>query len=149
VRFAAAYQEGLTSGDHAAALRALDVAAEADRAVARGRDGRIARDIGKALAVRHLLLAQELVSDQDLPSAAAHLRAAAQSDPADAEVQEKLRQLADRAREIYLHAYVSRDADPEEARKSFTLVRDTLSPDDEEAQRAARWVERLEGKVAP
>jgi len=145
-RFAAAYQEGLTAQDNAVGLRSLMVAAGTDRAIAGGRDGRIGRDIGKALAARHLLLAQELSADEDLPRAAAHLRAAAQADPSSPNAEGRLRQVADRAREIYLRGYLARDEAPQEAREAFAIVRDTLPPDDDAAQKAARWLEKLEGR---
>jgi pSer/pThr/pTyr-binding forkhead associated (FHA) protein len=145
-RLAAAYQEGLTAQDSAAGLRSLELAAETDRAVAGGKDGRIARDVRKALAARHLLLALELSADEDLPRAAAHLRAAAREDPSNPDAERRLRQVADRAKELYLRGYLARDEAPEEARQAFAIARDTLSPEDETAQKAARWLEKLEGK---
>jgi hypothetical protein len=145
-QFAAAYQEGVTAQDHAAALRSLAVAAEADRAIAQGREGRIARDVAKAIASRHLLLAQDLPADDDLPRAAAHLRAAAQSDPSNPEVEAKLHDVSDRAKEMYLRGYVVRDEAPEEARRMFLIVRDTLAPEEDAAQKAERWLQRLEGR---
>ena len=145
-RFAAAYQEGLTAQDSAAGLRSLKVAAQTDRAIAGGRDGRIARDVRKALAARHLLLALELSADEDLPQAAAHLRSAAAEDPGNPDAVRRLRQVIDRAKEVYLRGYLARDETPQEARQAFAIVRDTLPPDDETAQKAARWLEKLEGR---
>ena len=146
--FAAAWQEGLTQQDPARALRSLEAAADADRAIARGRDGRVAREVGRALAARHAMLAQASSADDDLPAAAAHLRAAALADPSRSEVQEQLRQLADRAKEIYLRAYASKEDDPVQARQSFRLVAEILPQADETAEKARRWASSLEGKVA-
>jgi len=147
-RFAAAWQEGLTQQDPARALRSLEAAADVDRAIARGRDGRVAREVGRALAARHEMLARESSADDDLPGAAAHLRAAALADPSSSEVQEQLRQVADRAKEIYLRAYASKEDDPVQARQSFRLVAEILPQGDETAEKARRWASSLEGKVA-
>ena len=146
-RFVAAWQEGLTQ-DPAHALRSLEAAADADRAIARGRKGRVEGEVGRALAARHAMIARGFSEDDDLPAAAAHLRAAAQADPSSSEVQEQLRQMADRAREIYLRAYASREDDPVQARQSFRLVAETLPQADETAEKARRWASSLEGKVA-
>jgi hypothetical protein len=147
-RFVAAWQEGVTQQDPAQALRSLEAAAEADRAIARGRRGRVEREVGRALAGRHAIIARGFSADDDLPAAAAHLRAAAQADPSNPEVQEQLRQVADRAREIYLRAYASREDDPVQARQSFRLVGEILPQADETAEKARRWASSLEGKVA-
>src|SRR6266403_2032851 len=114
----------------------------------RGRKGRVEREVGRALATRHGTIARGLSADDDLPAAAAHLRAAAQADPSNPEVQEQLRQVADRAREIYLRAYASREDDPVQARQSFQLVGEILPQADETAEKARRWASSLEGKVA-
>jgi hypothetical protein len=147
-RFLAAWQEGLTQQDPAHALRSLEAAAIADRAIARGRKGRVEREVGGALAARHAMIARGFSEDDDLLAAAAHLRAAAQADPSSSEVQEQLRQMADRAREIYLRAYGSREDDPVRARQSFRLVAEILPQADETAEKARRWASSLEGKVA-
>jgi hypothetical protein len=144
----AAWQEGLTEQDPARALRSLEAAADADRAIARGRKGRVEREVGRALAARHAMIARGFSAEDDLPSAAAHLRAAAQADPSSSEVQEQLRQVADRAREIYLRAYAFKEDDPVQARQSFRLVAEILPQADETADKARRWASSLEGKVA-
>ena len=144
----AAWQEGVTQQDPAHALRSLVAAADADRAIARGLEGRVQREVGRALAARHATIARGVSTDDDLPAAAAHLRAAAQADPSNPEVQEQLRQVADRARELYLRAYASKEDDPVQARQSFRLVGEILPPADETAEKARRWVSSLEGKVA-
>jgi hypothetical protein len=51
-----------------------------------------------------------------------------------------------RAREIYLRAYFARDEDVESARADFRMVMATLPSDDETAQKAKRWLDKLEGK---
>jgi hypothetical protein len=146
-RFVAAWREGVSQQDPANALRSLETAADADRVIARGREGRMEREVGRELAARHATIARGFSADDDLPAAAAHLRAA-QADPSNPEVQEQLRQVADRAREIYLRAYASREDDPVQARQSFRLVGEILPPADETAVKARRWASRLEGKVA-
>ena len=145
-RFAAAWTAGLAERQPAAAIPALEAAAELDRAIARGADGRIGRSIRKALAARHLALAAALSKDDELPRAAGHLRAAAQAEPANAEVEERLRQVSLRANEMYLRAYVAREDDPEQARRGFRTVAQSLPPDDELAQKARRWLSALERK---
>src|SRR5262249_12902622 len=78
-RFASAWRAGLADQDPAAAIRWLESAADADRVIDPGRKGRLSRALGKALAARHLALAETLPGNDDLPRAAAHLIAAAQA----------------------------------------------------------------------
>ena len=150
--FDAAYKDGLAMQQAkrtADALRALDQAAAADRGISQGRNGRLGREVKKALSALHtqLAVAQE-GSDDELPQAAAHLRAAVQNDPGNDGAQSQLRQIADRAKEIYLRGYVAKDEDVEAARRAFKLVIATLPASDETAQKAKHWLDKLDGKVS-
>jgi pSer/pThr/pTyr-binding forkhead associated (FHA) protein len=147
-RLISAWRDGLAEPDVAASLRSLEAAAETDRAIARGREGRVGRDLGRALAVRHLAVAQGMEGEDDLPLAMTHLRAAARADPGNGEVEARLRHLADRAGELYLQAYMAKDDDPERARTQFRPVLQTLPPTDDMAVKAMRWLEELDGRVA-
>jgi len=150
--FDAAYKDGLgkkQAGKTAEAVRALELAAAADRAIAAGAQGRLGREVRKALSGLHYQLgAAQTGSDDTLPQAAAHLRAAVQDDPSNDAAASQLRQIADRCKEIYLRGYVAKDNDSESARKAFKLVIETLPPSDETAQKARRWLDKLDGKVS-
>ena len=146
-RFAAAYRTGMAEADPALAVRALDDAAEVVRGLPDGETGPLGREVARALAVRHLLLARGLAADDSLPQAASHLRAAARSDPANAEVRAELERVAGQAREIYLRAYLAKDGDPAEARRGFSVVAQALPAPDELGGKARRWAARLEGKA--
>jgi hypothetical protein len=150
--FDAAYKDGLAKQQAkrtAEALRALDQAAAADRSIAQGKDGRLGREVHKALSSLHTQLGNAAAgTDDGLPQAAAHLRAAVQNDPANEGAQAELRQIGDRCKDIYLRGYVAKDQDVEAARKSFKLVIATLPPNDETAQKAKRWLDKLDGKVS-
>ena len=87
-------------------------------------------------------------TDEGLPQAAQHLRAAVQNDPANEPAAQQLRQVTDRAREIYLRGYVDKDNDAEAARRAFRLVIDTLPSNDETALKAKKWLDKLDGKAA-
>ena len=103
----------------------------------------------KSLSALHTQLGTSAAgTDDGLPQAAAHLRAAVQNDPSNDGAQAELRQIGDRCKEIYLRGYVAKDEDFESARKSFKLVIATLPPTDETAQKAKRWLDKLDGKVA-
>ena len=150
--FDAAYQDGIAKQQAkrtAEALRALEQAAAADRNIAQGRDGRLGHEVRKALSALHTELgASQAGSDESLPQAAAHLRSAVQNDPSNDAAQSQLRQIGDRCKEIYLRGYVAKDEDVEEARKSFKLVIATLPSSDETAQKAKRWLDKLDGKIS-
>jgi len=110
-------------------------------------EGGVAEDDGKrALAERHLLAARELTSEEDLPQAAAHLRAALENDPENAAARLEQERVVERAREIYLRAYVAKDEEPDAARIGFAQVAGALPAGDELAGKAARWLERLEAR---
>jgi len=57
-----------------------------------------------------------------------------------------MERVVDRVRDIYLRAYVARDEEPEAARNGFALVAGALPAGDELAEKAARWLERLDGR---
>src|SRR5207237_3408046 len=101
----------------------------------------------KALSAVHTQIAagQAAAGEDNLPQAAAHLRAAVQNDPANEAAQTQLRAVSDRAREIYLRGYVAKDEDAEASRKAFRLVVETLPSSDETAQKAKRWLDKLSG----
>ena len=71
-----------------------------------------------------------------------------QDDPSNDAASSQLRQIADRAKDIYLRGYVAKDDDAESARKAFKLVIETLPASDETAQKAKRWLDKLDGKVS-
>jgi tetratricopeptide (TPR) repeat protein len=147
-RFAAAHRTGMAEADPALAVRALEDASQAARAIAQGEGGRPGREVGKALAVRHLLLARGLSGEEALPQAAEHLRAAVQSDPANGEARAEMERLAGQAREIYLRAYLAKEGDPAGARRGFALVAQALLTEDETGEKARRWLAKLDGKAA-
>jgi hypothetical protein len=150
--FDAAYKDGL-AGQQAnrteEALRALEEAAAADRSIAQGKGGRLGSEVQKALSALHYQLGEaQAASDEGLPQAAAHLRAAVLNDPSNDAAQARLRQIDDRCQDIYLRGYVAKDEDADAARKSFKLVMETLPASDQTAQKAKRWVDKLDGKVS-
>lgn len=150
-QFDTSYKDGLArqkAGRLAEAVRALETASAADRTIASGQEGRLGREVRKSLAALHVQLAASLSGDEALPQQAAHLRAAAQNDPGNEAAQAQLRQVNDRAKEIYLRGYVAKDEDAPAARAAFKLVIDTLPASDETAQKARRWLDKLDGKVA-
>jgi pSer/pThr/pTyr-binding forkhead associated (FHA) protein len=149
-QFDAAWKDGLAkqqAKNLGGAIRSFDQANTADRAISQGQDGRLGREVRKALASLHLQLVN-LASDESLPLAALHLRAALQNDPGNEQAQNEMRQVNDRAKDLYLRGYVAKDSDAELARKTFKLVMDTLPSSDETAQKAKRWIDKLDGKVA-
>jgi tetratricopeptide (TPR) repeat protein len=117
--------------------------------VAGARSGRPGREASQAIALRHLQLARQLPGDDVVPQAAAHLRAALRSDPANAEARALLERLAGRSREMYLRAYLAKEGDPALARRMFALVAEALPDGDETGAKARRWLVRLQGKAGP
>jgi hypothetical protein len=104
--------------------------------------------VRKALSAQHLLAAASLKSDDQLPQAAAHLRAAVGANPSNPAAHEAIRRLQERVRDIYLRGYVAREREPAEARRCFGLVVQALPAADETAQKAKRWLDKVEGKAA-
>jgi pSer/pThr/pTyr-binding forkhead associated (FHA) protein len=140
-----AHAEGRKPGE---AIRALQSASELDRAVARGRDSRPGVEIRRALGKVHYSVgAASLASDDGLPGAAQHLRAAVAADPANDLARQQLEQVRARARELYLRGYVAKDSDAETARAQFKLVVEILPEGDATREKARRWLDRLDGRV--
>jgi hypothetical protein len=88
-------------------------------------------------------------ADDDLPRAAAHLRSAIENDPGNAEAHQALDRLAERAKALYLQAYVDKEDDPESAQRSLRLVIAALPSGDEVARKARQWMARLESAEGP
>ena len=130
------------------ALRSLEVAAAADRAIAGSGGSRPGGEVRKALSAQHLLAAATLKSDDQLPRAAAHLRAAVEANPSSPSARDALRRLHDRVHDLYLRGYVAKETEPAEARRCLGLVIQALPAADETAQKAKRWLDKLEGKAA-
>src|SRR5256885_14697765 len=68
-----------------------------------------------------LFRSQGIAGDDDLPAAAAHLRAAVAQDPANEAAREQLRQLVARVEQTYLRGYMAKDGDGDAARQAFRL----------------------------
>ena len=145
-----AYREGLArteSRKPGEALRALETADKLDRAIAKGRESRMGKEVRRALGKIHYSLgAASLATDDGLPRAAIHLRAAVAADPGNEIAKQQLDQVTARAKELYLRAYVAKDNDAEAARIGFKLVVDILPAGDATADKAKRWLEKLDGK---
>jgi hypothetical protein len=148
--FDAAYKEGLARSQAKKtneALRSLESAASADRAIAQGKDSRLGHEVRKALSQLHYQVGiAQVATDEGLPQAATHLRAALSADPANDLAQQQLAQVISRAKELYLRGYVAKDSDADSARHSFKIVTETLPASEETAQKAKRWLDKLDGK---
>lgn len=148
--FDAAYKEGLARSQAKKtneALRSLESAASADRAIAQGKDSRLGREVRKALSQLHYQIGiAQVATDEGLPQAATHLRAALSADPANDLAQQQLAQVIARAKELYLRGYVAKDSDADTARHAFKIVTETLPASEETAQKAKRWLDKLDGK---
>jgi pSer/pThr/pTyr-binding forkhead associated (FHA) protein len=130
------------------ALKALETAARADAAIAGSRESRLGREVKKSLSSLHYQLGIATVqTDEGLPQAATHLRAAIAADSGNDLAQQQLAQVVERAKELYLRGYVAKDSDADTARHSFKIVIETLPPGDETAQKAKRWLDKLNGKA--
>ena len=151
-QFDSSYKDGLAKQQQKRvpeALKAMEQAAAADKAIASGKEGRLGHEVKKSLSALHYQLGSaQAGSDEGLPQAAQHLRAAVQADPANAAAQSELRQVQDHAKELYMRGYVEKDNDPEAARKLFHVVLETLPSSDETATKAKRWLDKLDGKAA-
>ncbi len=149
-QFDSAYKDGVAKmAAHKSneALKALETAARADAAIALGKDSRLGREVRKSLSSLHYQLGIATVqTDEGLPQAATHLRAAVAADPGNELAQQQLTQVFERAKEMYLRGYVAKGSDADIARHSFKIVIETLPPGDETAQKAKRWLDKLNGK---
>ena len=150
-QFDSAYQDGVAkmmAHKSNEALKALETAAHADAAIAGGKDSRLGREVRKSLSSLHYQLGIASVqTDEGLPQAATHLRAAVAADSGNDLAQQQLAQVIERARDLYLRGYVAKDSDADAARHSFKIVIETLPAGDETAQKAKRWLDKLNGKA--
>ncbi len=150
-QFDTAYKEGVAkmmAHKSNEALKALETAARADAAIAAGNDGRLGHEVRKSLSSLHYQLGIATVqTDEGLPQAAEHLRAAVASDSANDLAQQQLAEVVERAKDLYLRGYVAKDSDADTARHSFKIVIETLPAGDETAQKAKRWLDKLNGKA--
>lgn len=147
--FDANYREGMAKAQAqraSDAVKALGLAARADRDIAQGKPSKPGREVGKQLANMEYLLGIDCKGDDQLDAAARHFRAALDAD-AEHELSKKmLGKIYQRARDLFMEAYLIKGTEPERARKMFKKVADTLPADDEKQGKAKSWVEKLEGK---
>jgi hypothetical protein len=145
-----AYRDGLArmeANKPIEAMRSLDAADRLDRAIARGKESRIGAEVRRALSRLHYQAgAASMSSDDALPRAAQHLRAAVLADPQNDLARQQLSQVVSRAKELYLRAYVAKDTDAPTARQMFQLVTEILPGGDATSEKARRWLEKLDGK---
>ena len=120
---------------------------EAARGIPQEEESRPGPEERKALSAMHYATgAAQAESDETLPAAAAHLRTAVENDPGNDAAQALLRHIQERCKEIYLRGYAAKDQDADAARRAFELVLQTLPDSDETAQKARRWLDKLDGK---
>lgn len=148
--FDSGYRDGLakvTARRIPEALKAFEIAARADAVIAAGKQGRLGQQVRKSLSTLHYQLGIATAqTDEGLPQAASHLRAAVAADAGNDPAQQQLAQVIERARDLYMRGYVAKDSDAEAARRSFEVVVATLPAADETAQKAKRWLDRLNGR---
>lgn len=151
--FDAAYRDGLAktqARNLVGALKAFEQADRVDRALAQGRESRLGKEVRRALGNLHYNLGVASQGDDaTLPQAAQHLRAAVAADPSNEGARRALSDVTASVKEVFQRGYFEKDSDPEAARKAFKLVLESLPASDDTAQKARRWLDKLEGKAAP
>lgn len=149
--FRAAASEGETRAQSkraAEALKPLENALKLDEQIAGGRLSKPGTDVRRQLANMHYLLGVQAKADGLNGKSAEHLRAAVQVDPSNTLAKQQLEKSISEAHELYLRGYIARDNNPDEAKKLFKDVVQMLPPAAEDAQKAKRFLDRLEGKSA-
>ena len=151
--FDTAYRDGLAktqARNLADAVKPLEVAEKLDRSLSGGRDSKLGKEVRRALGNLHYNLGVASMGvEEQLPQAAMHLRAALAADPGNDGAKRQLGEAVGHAKEIFQRGYFEKESDPESAKKAFKLVVDSLPGSDETAQKAKRWLDKLDGKTAP
>src|SRR5438067_642842 len=149
-KFSSSWREGIAqASDHRRleAIAALERAEAADAAIGGATGGALSQKIRKSLARLHAEIGATQVGAGQLAAAAAHLRAALRYDPRDDRAGAELQRIVLTANDTYLRGYVAKDIDEEVAREAFRAVLALVPASDSTAQKARRWLERLEGKA--
>ena len=149
-KFGAAWREGAArAAEHRPmeAIATLERAESADAAIAAPKGAAFSQKLRKTLAGLHAELGATQLAAGDLAPAAAHLRAALRYDPRDEAARAELQRVVALANEAYLRGYVTKDIDEDAAREEFRTVVAVLAPEDATAQKARRWLGRLDGKA--
>ena len=116
-------------------------------AIAAGNGGAFSQKLRETLAGLHARIGATQLASGHLAPAAAHLRAAIRYDPRDEAARAELQRMVALANEAYLRGYVTKDIDEDAAREEFRTVAAVLTPGDETARKARRWLSRLDGKA--
>jgi hypothetical protein len=127
------------------AVRSLTVAARLDNQIAGGKPSKLGKEVRRALATMEYQLGIDARGDEQLPRAAQHYRNALIADPDNDLAKKQLDKTYQRARDLYLQAYIGKGTDPDAARKLFGVVVQTLPADDETAIKAKKWYDNLGG----
>ncbi|HWE23475.1 MAG TPA: FHA domain-containing protein [Myxococcales bacterium] len=148
--FGSAWREGLA---HAAdrrtaeAIAAMERAEVADAVIGVAKGGAFSQKVRKTLSSLHAQLAAAQLDGGELAPAAAHLRSALRYDPRDERARFELERIVALANDAYLRGYVAKDIDEGAARDAFRTAVAVLPATDATAQKARRWLERLDGKA--
>jgi len=127
------------------AVRTLGTAARADREIARERPSKLGREVRRALAEMEYQLGIEARGDEGLPNAGLHFRNALAANPDHELAKKQLDKVYQKARDLYMQAYIGKNTEPEQARRLFGIVVRTLPADEEFAIKAKAWYDRLGG----
>src|SRR5919108_784867 len=150
-KFEASWREGLArAGERRArdAVAALERAEAADVVIGAGNGGAFSEHLRTMLAGLHAQMGTAQLGAGQLGPASAHFRAALRYDPGDQRAREGLQRIAAQVDDAYLRGYVAKDIDEDAARDAFRTVVAVVPENDPTAQKARRWLERLDGKVA-
>lgn len=146
--FDAAYREGMEQAKNQRApeaVKALGVAAKSDKIIAGSRQSKPGKEVSHQLATMEYLLGIDCRGDDNLPCSSKHFQAALAAEPGHALAKKQFEKVVARAKEIFTEAYILKGNDTDRAKKLFKIVRDSLPPDDETHQKAARWLDNLGG----
>lgn len=121
---------------------------EALRALEEARRENPTPELARTIASLHVRIGLSLsATEAGLPAAAAEFRAALDDEPQDPQAATALQQIEARCRELYLRGYVAKDDDPAAAIAAFRIVISALPEADETAQKARRWLQKLDGRT--
>ena len=119
---------------------------ELDKKIAGGQSSELSRPVRTQLVSKLFVKASQAKTTQNWQRAIEYARKVLQADPSHTGAQAIVTEARKQAHEVYLRGYQLKETSPDEAARLFKEVMAMTPADDEDHQKAKRWLTDLQGR---
>ncbi|MGV3624087.1 MAG: FHA domain-containing protein [Archangium sp.] len=119
---------------------------ELDKKIAGGSSSELSRPVRTQLVSKLFVKASQAKTTQNWQRAIEYAKRVLQADPSHTGAQAILTEARKQAHEVYLRGYQLKETSPDEAARLFKEVMTMTPPDDEDHQKAKRWLNEIQSR---